>query len=164
MTAPPAPRVPRAMRSPGLPVVRGDALDDLQIASPCTVPWDQMKGSPWVRHCGVCQQNVFNLSELTRADALALLARVEGRACVRLRRRRDGTVITADCWSRIRAARRRGLLAAAATVVVMLPALLWVMIQGALNLRAAVLPTVDELPMTMTMGLAAPLYQPRLPK
>jgi hypothetical protein len=153
-------------RGPKLPVVREDALDLLEIESPCSVPWDQMKGSAWVRHCPVCDQNVFDLSQLTHRDALALLERVEGRLCARIWRRRDGTVITADCWSRVRAARRRGWLAAAATTIVVLPALLWAVIQGALNLRAAVLPDVDELPIS-TAGLPdlrERLYQPRLPR
>jgi hypothetical protein len=34
----------------------------------------------------------------------------EGRLCVRILRRPDGTVVTADCWTRLRAARRRGII------------------------------------------------------
>jgi hypothetical protein len=119
--------------------------------------------SVWVRRCPACDLNVYNLSELTRKDALALLERTEGRACVQLWRRADGTVITADCWDRIRAARRRGLLAAIGTTIVMLPLLVWAVIQGARNLRALVLPSVEELPPAkITMGqVREPLYQPR---
>jgi len=144
------------MTSARLPVVRGDALDAVEIASPCTVPWEQMKGGPVVRHCGVCRQDVFNVSAMNRDEALALLARAQGRACVRLMRRRDGTVITADCWSRLRAARRRGLLAALATLVVMLPIFVVAAIQGARHLREALLPKVDELQTTLLMGMVPP--------
>ena len=40
------------------------------------------------------------------------------RACLRIYRRPDGTVVTADCWSRLRAARRRGLWAFVAMLMV----------------------------------------------
>jgi hypothetical protein len=46
---------------------------------------------------------------LIRAEARRLLAEREGRLCVRILRRSDGTVVTADCWTRLRAARRRGI-------------------------------------------------------
>lgn len=72
-------------------------LDDIRIASPCTESWDEMKGDDQVRFCGGCRQNVYNLSEMTRAEGQALLERSEGRRCVRLFRREDGTVLTKDC-------------------------------------------------------------------
>jgi hypothetical protein len=73
------------------------ALDDVRIASPCASPWDDMKGDSRVRFCGGCQKNVYNLSELTREAAQALLDTTEGQLCVRIYQRPDGTVVTQDC-------------------------------------------------------------------
>jgi len=74
-----------------------DALDSLRIASPCLASWEAMRGDQRVRLCALCNLNVYDLAHMTRADALALVRRTEGRACVRLWRRSDGTVITSDC-------------------------------------------------------------------
>lgn len=120
-------------------------LDDIEIASPCTVPWALMKGSEWVRHCGRCDLNVYNLSALTREEALALVRRTEGRLCVHLRRRPDGTVVTQDCWSRIRAARQRGLWAAFTTAALVLPLALFAQVRGFLALRGLLQSRLDEL-------------------
>ena len=87
-----------------------DAVDRIEIASPCTVPWEAMPGNERVRFCGQCRQNVFNVEALSRDEARRLVERQEGRVCVRMLRRPDGTVVTADCWTRLRAARRRGIL------------------------------------------------------
>src|SRR5579871_181471 len=86
-----------------------DAVDQIEITSPCTVPWSSMRGGDQVRFCGHCRQNVYNLEGFGRAEARRLVAAAEGRLCVRILRRLDGTVVTADCWSRLRAARRRGI-------------------------------------------------------
>ncbi len=84
-----------------------DILDDIRIASPCTVSWSSMAGDAQVRHCGECRLNVYNLSEMTRETARRLIAEKEGRLCVRLYRRKDGTVITADCPRGLAAKLRR---------------------------------------------------------
>jgi hypothetical protein len=63
-----------------------------------------------VRFCGQCRQNVYNVEAMSRGEARRLIAAREGQVCVRILRRPDGTVVTADCWARLRAARRRGLL------------------------------------------------------
>lgn len=85
-------------------------LDAIEITSPCDVPWESLRGDERVRACGRCRKNVYNIEALTRIEALRLIRGREGRICVRLRRRPDGTVVTGDCWARLRAARRRGLL------------------------------------------------------
>lgn len=72
-------------------------LDSLKVASPCTVPWDSMRGDDAVRFCGLCEKNVYNLSAMTRVEAEAFLAERGVSACVRLFRRFDGTILTADC-------------------------------------------------------------------
>ncbi len=90
-----------------------DAIDQIEIRSPCTVSWDEMRlagGDGRVRFCGQCRQNVYNVEAMSRGEARRLIAAREGRVCVRILRRPDGTVVTADCWARLRAARRRGFL------------------------------------------------------
>src|SRR3954469_12302446 len=84
---------------------RPDEIDALEIATPCEVPWDSLAGGVRVRHCGKCKQNVYNIEAMSRGEALRLVAAREGRVCLRIFRRPDGTVVTADCWSRLRAAR-----------------------------------------------------------
>jgi hypothetical protein len=44
-----------------------------------------------------CQLQVFNLSGMRRHQAEELIVKAEGRLCVRLYQRADGTIITADC-------------------------------------------------------------------
>ena len=82
-------------------------LDRISIASPCTVDWETMSGNDRVRHCDQCELNVYDLSSMHRADAERLLRDSEGRLCVRLHRRHDGTVITQDCPVGLRAVRQR---------------------------------------------------------
>lgn len=82
-------------------------LDQIRIASPCPVSWEQMPGDNRVRFCGECQLNVYDLGELSRTEAEELLSTTEGRLCGRLYRRTDGTLITKDCPVGLRAARRR---------------------------------------------------------
>lgn len=95
-----------------------DTLDEIEIASPCTVPWNDMRGDDRVRFCGQCRQNVYNVEALGREEARRLVREREGRMCVRILRRDDGTVVTADCWTRLRAARRRGIACFLATLLV----------------------------------------------
>jgi hypothetical protein len=72
------------------------ALSRLKLAGPCSSDWDSMTGNDEVRFCGHCARSVHNLSAMTRRDAEALVARSEGRLCVRYYRREDGAVLTAD--------------------------------------------------------------------
>jgi hypothetical protein len=65
-----------------------------------------MSGDERVRHCAQCHLNVYDLSAMTRAEAEALIEEAEGSLCVRLYRRADGTVLTADCPVGVAAARR----------------------------------------------------------
>jgi hypothetical protein len=74
-----------------------EVLNALRIASPCSAAWEEMVGDERVRHCRGCQQSVYNLSGMSAEEAVALLREKEGKVCVRLYRRTDGTVLTADC-------------------------------------------------------------------
>jgi hypothetical protein len=86
-----------------------DRLDRVKIAAPCQADWDQMFSfaGERVRFCSQCNLNVYNLSDMTRNEANALLARTEGRLCVRLYRRADGTVLTENCPVGLRKLKRR---------------------------------------------------------
>jgi len=77
-------------------------LNDLQIASPCSVPWNTMgeTSNDAIRFCSQCSKNVYDISKLTSAEAGLLLQQGEASgnfACMQLYRRFDGTVITDDC-------------------------------------------------------------------
>ena len=81
------------------------SLETIQVAKPCRADWDAMTGDAQVRHCGSCRQNVYNLSEMTRAQAEAVILEHEGHLCVRCYTRADGTVLTQDCPVGLRAFR-----------------------------------------------------------
>lgn len=106
-----------------------DVLNNIRIASPCTASWADMEGDERRRMCGQCNLHVHNISEMTAADAAELLlGSTGGRVCVRLYRRADGTVLTADCpvgWRavKIRAARMAGRAVSAAALLLGLGAL-----------------------------------------
>lgn len=89
-------------------------LERARVASPCNVSWDDMVGSDRIRHCGKCDKNVYNVAFMTRDEAEALLREAEGRVCMRLYRRADGTVLTSDCPVGAQRKRRRQVMAALA--------------------------------------------------
>jgi hypothetical protein len=72
-------------------------LDNVKVASPCKADWNQMSGNDTIRFCGSCEMNVYNLSGMSKRAAEDLLARAEGRMCVRFFRRTDGSIITRNC-------------------------------------------------------------------
>jgi hypothetical protein len=81
-------------------------LDSIRIASPCTADWNAMRGDARTRHCAQCNLNVHNISQLTSDEAEQVLAKLaEGRVCARFFRRADGTILTKDCPTGLRAAR-----------------------------------------------------------
>ena len=81
-------------------------LDSVGIATSCPASWEDMKGDARVRFCGSCMLHVYNLSEMRRQEAEALVREKEGRLCVRFYRRPDGTLLTKDCGLIVRARRR----------------------------------------------------------
>ena len=82
-------------------------LEDIRVASPCAVKWDDMVGNAHERHCAQCDQSVYNLSSFTRAQAQALVVDKQGKLCVQFFRRTDGTILTADCPDGVRKRRRK---------------------------------------------------------
>jgi hypothetical protein len=96
-------------------------VDQVVIASPCNVSWASMDGDGDVRHCGLCDKNVYNLSLMTRDEAEAALG-AHPNMCARFYRRSDGTLLTQDCpvgqrrarfWRRTRGIAAAGLILAA---------------------------------------------------
>jgi hypothetical protein len=88
-------------------------LDNIRTASPCRADWNAMTGDERTRHCNQCDKQVFNLSEMTRSEAEALIVEKDGQLCARYYRRHDGTIITSDCRVGIVAGRKRKIIAAA---------------------------------------------------
>ena len=84
-------------------------LDHLRIAAPCSADWDQMFSfeDKRVRFCSQCNLNVYNLSDMSRQEAEALINKTEGRLCVRFYRRADGSILTQNCPVGLKAIRRR---------------------------------------------------------
>lgn len=82
-------------------------LDTIEVASPCHERWEDMRGDARERFCGACEQTVYRLDDLSRAEAEALARRSLGgeEICVRFRRRADGAVVTRDCPARLKSQR-----------------------------------------------------------
>lgn len=96
-------------------------LERVRIATPCRARWEDMAGDDVVRHCMRCGKDVYDLASMTTSEAEALLRRDGEGPCVRLRRRRDGRVVTADCppptWSERSGSRVAGAAGAAAVAI-----------------------------------------------
>jgi len=83
-------------------------LPEIRIASPCSVPWEQMSGDNRTRHCSQCNLDVYNFSDMTSLEVEQLIAASVGqRLCGRLYRRPDGTILTRDCPVGLRTRIRR---------------------------------------------------------
>ena len=82
-------------------------LDNIRVAAPCKESWADMQGDARVRHCLRCDQNVYNLSDMTRDEAESLIRAKEGKLCVRFfRRKQDGTILVKDCKVGVQRRRR----------------------------------------------------------
>src|SRR5260370_34551316 len=81
--------------------------DTVQITKPCPVSWESMPGDDRKRFCHQCHLHLYNLSALSRAEAADFVQRMEGRVCLRLFRRTDGTVMTQECPVGLRAVVKR---------------------------------------------------------
>lgn len=103
-----------------------DALDCIQVATPCRADWNAMKGDDRARFCPTCAKNVYNLSGMTRLEAESLLREKEDLQeglCARFYKRADGTVITSDCPVGMRVIRRPMKWMATTIVMVLAPLL-----------------------------------------
>jgi len=82
-------------------------LTNLQIASPCSVDWNTMRGDERKRFCDLCELNVYNVAGMTEKEVRELVSLANGRLCMRLMRRADGSVMTQDCPVGLAAYRKR---------------------------------------------------------
>jgi hypothetical protein len=92
-------------------------LDNIRVASPCRADWNEMVGDERARACSKCDKTVYNISELTRAEAEALIIEKHGQLCARYYQRADGTIILSDCVIGAAASRNRKLIAAGAAAL-----------------------------------------------
>jgi len=90
--------------------MRRRSLPRVVISVPCPADWGAMEpitADGRARFCGRCDKPVYDSKAMGRGELLALIARIEGPApCVRLHLRPDGTVVTRDCFARLRQAGR----------------------------------------------------------
>ena len=131
-------------------------LDQVRIASPCTMSWDEMLGDQRVRFCLGCEKNVYNLSSMPKDDAEALLReRMGDDLCVRFYQRADGTILTQDCPVGVKKKRRRALAFAVAGAGAMLAATATMFIRSSAR---CTLPVVQGAPVATYAPIAeAPL-------
>lgn len=80
-----------------MPTINLPVLENIRIAAPCHMKWEDMQGTDRVRHCQECSLDVFNLSDMTRAEAESLIQSATGRLCIGYYQRPDGTILTRDC-------------------------------------------------------------------
>ncbi len=79
-----------------------DALSDLRTAFNCPAKWSDMRGDVRIRNCSKCSQKVYNISEMTREEAVALLEENGAHICARFYQKADGTILTRPCRGFIR--------------------------------------------------------------
>lgn len=91
-------------------------LDRVQITTPCATNWEAMQGDDRVRHCSQCDKHVYNLSQMTRQQAEALLIKTNGKLCARFERNADGGILTTDQSSSLPRFNFRFLRIASATI------------------------------------------------
>lgn len=84
-----------------------DPLSHVRVAAPCRADWERMCGNERVRFCDECGMNVYNLSNMSKRDAEALILNAEERLCVSYYQRADGTILTANCPVGLSALKRR---------------------------------------------------------
>jgi ankyrin repeat protein len=77
------------------------------IPAPCDADWDAMVGNDHVRFCEHCNLQVTNLSGITRQEAIGLVARSQGRLCVRFEQSADGSVLTKQASPKLHQIARR---------------------------------------------------------
>jgi hypothetical protein len=77
-----------------------------------------MTGDERIRHCNSCQLNIYNIAEMTESEVKNLIFNYEGRLCIRLYKRADGTVLTKIVRSVSRLSKRISRFAGAALTAI----------------------------------------------
>ena len=83
------------------------SLRSITVTSPCLADWDQMTGNDQIRFCEHCNLKVHNISELSYSQAARLVARSQGRLCVRYYRDSQGAALTKQAPSKLHQIGRR---------------------------------------------------------
>ncbi|MEZ4490622.1 MAG: hypothetical protein R3F51_23855 [Cyanobacteriota/Melainabacteria group bacterium] len=74
----------------------GKLIDQLFIAAPCNIAWDEMEGDNRARNCDGCSSLVYNTSSLYEEE-LERLLEVEGdRVCLYIERDPQGKLVTKE--------------------------------------------------------------------
>ena len=89
-----------------------DVFAQINIASPCTADWDSMIGNDQIRFCQHCRLSVHDLSQMSSKEFKRLVAKSEGRLCVRYSRANYATPNPVRVFHQIK--RRTSLLVASA--------------------------------------------------
>lgn len=97
-------------------------INSIRIAKPCSVPWESTTGDERIRRCGECKMNIYNTAAMNADEVRKLVENPKERLCLRLYRRADGTLMTADCPRGIRALRKRAARYAGAALAALLGA------------------------------------------
>lgn len=58
-------------------------INSIDVKSPCSEEWNEMRGNDEVRFCSHCSRHVNNLSEMTRKQAVRLVRESNGNLCIR---------------------------------------------------------------------------------
>ena len=58
-------------------------LEKIEVKTPCSEDWNEMRGSDEMRFCSHCSKSVNNLSAMTRKRALKIVRESNGNLCVR---------------------------------------------------------------------------------
>jgi len=74
-----------------------EMLSQIKVASPCRARWQDMAGDDRSRYCHQCRKHVYNFSAMSAGEVADLIHAKEGQLCGRFYRRRDGTMLTANC-------------------------------------------------------------------
>jgi hypothetical protein len=80
-------------------------LDNISIATPCRADWKNMTGTEQIRFCNQCTKHVYNISAMSEAEVGELILKSESVPCIKLFRRKDGTIIFDNCPAALRKAR-----------------------------------------------------------
>ena len=48
-------------------------VNNLRVASPCSVSWETMSGDERVRRCHSCELNIYNIAEMTSKEVENLI-------------------------------------------------------------------------------------------
>lgn len=58
-------------------------IDSIEIKTPCSEDWNEMKGGDRTRFCSHCSKSVNNISAMTRKQAMRVVRDAKGKICVR---------------------------------------------------------------------------------